>query len=52
MARTRKSTKQEKMVVCRCSDKMLVKVPMEGMRHSHLFDRLCDSLGSEDGGLE
>jgi len=40
------------MIACRCSDGVVVEVPVEALRHSRLFDTLYTSLGGGEGGFE
>jgi len=38
---------QQEMIACRCSDGVVVEVPVGELRHSRLFDTLYTNLGGE-----
>jgi len=40
------------LIPCLCADDVVVQVPFNHLRHSHLFDNLCTNLGIGDGDEE
>lgn len=40
-----KPAQAQLMIPCLCADDVVVEVPFNHLRHSHLFDNLCSNLG-------